>query len=272
MHDLKEDEDQRVEGGVNIQPNEEHFKSEETSDLDISILEDKPKAKGRFKRGLTKIQHRVSWGTFKMSGFLKRSIQGETPWSEMNWFQKITFIFIDAPWDFARNITTPPPAEDMWYRNFAVVFLFFGIIFTYITNEIIVLNPPTAPPFHFYIALGVAAAIGTAIYFTTHPVNPPSWILVFAIGAFLMSILWINWISNVLIDVLGLLGLVFSIPPAVLGITVLAWGNSCGDMMANIGVARRGFARMAIVCCFAGPFFNLCVGLGLSMLKTSISK
>ena len=80
-----------------------------------------------------------------------------------------------------------------------------------------------------------------------------------------MSILWIFWISNVLIDVLGLLGLVFSIPPAFLGITVLAWGNSVGDTVANAGVAKRGLARMAITGCFAGPFFNLCIGLGLSM-------
>lgn len=74
-----------------------------------------------------------------------------------------------------------------------------------------------------------------------------------------------------LIDVLGLLGIMFGIPSAFLGITILAWGNSVGDTVANAGVAKRGLARMAITGCFAGPFFNLSLGIGLSMLKVNLS-
>lgn len=59
--------------------------------------------------------------------------------------------------------------------------------------------------------------------------------------------MWIWFIANTLIDLLGLLGLIFGIKPAYLGITVLAWGNSVGDMMANSAVARKGFARMALI-------------------------
>jgi sodium/potassium/calcium exchanger 6 len=47
---------------------------------------------------------------------------------------------------------------------------------------------------------------------------------------------------------------------------VLAWGNSSGDMMANITIAKKGFAEMAITGCYAGPLFNLLMGLGLSTL------
>ena len=67
-----------------------------------------------------------------------------------------------------------------------------------------------------------------------------------------------------------MLGIVFDIDPAYLGITLLAWGNSIGDMVANCGIAKRGMAQMAIVGCFAGPFFNMCIGLGISMLKANI--
>ena len=56
------------------------------------------------------------------------------------------------------------------------------------------------------------------------------------------------------------------VDPAYLGITFLAWGNSVGDMVANFGVAKRGYANMAIVGCFAGPFFNMCLGLGISVM------
>lgn len=35
-------------------------------------------------------------------------------------------------------------------------------------------------------------------------------------------------------------GIIMNIPQAVLGLTVLAWGNSLGDMVANVSVARNG--------------------------------
>ena len=44
--------------------------------------------------------------------------------------------------------------------------------------------------------------------------------------------------------------------------TVLAWGNSMADLSANVTMARKGLANMAITACFAGPIFNILVGLG----------
>ncbi len=43
----------------------------------------------------------------------------------------------------------------------------------------------------------------------------------------------------------------------VLGLTVLAWGNSIGDMSTNMAMARKGLANMAMTACYAGPVFNL---------------
>lgn len=51
-----------------------------------------------------------------------------------------------------------------------------------------------------------------------------------------------------------------NIPSTVLGLTVLAWGNSLGDMVANVSVARAGKPRMAIAGCYAGPMFNMLIG------------
>ena len=64
--------------------------------------------------------------------------------------------------------------------------------------------------------------------------------------------------------------MVLDINTAYLGATLLAWGNSVGDMVANVGISKRGLAQMAIVGCFAGPLFNMCVGLGISMTRTNI--
>ena len=49
----------------------------------------------------------------------------------------------------------------------------------------------------------------------------------------------------------------------MLGLTVLAWGNSVGDLSTNMAMARKGLSNMAMTACFAGPVFNMLVGLGL---------
>ena len=85
-----------------------------------------------------------------------------------------------------------------------------------------------------------------------------------------MSLLWIWWIANILIDLLTFFGLIFNINQTFLGVTVLAWGNSVGDMMANSAVAKKGFARMAMTGCIAGPLFNLFFGLGVSLVKETL--
>ena len=60
------------------------------------------------------------------------------------------------------------------------------------------------------------------------------------------------------------LGLFLGVSNTILGLTVLAWGNSLGDLVADVTVAKEGLPAMAIAGCFAGPMFNMLVGLGLS--------
>mmetsp|Transcript_4850 Transcript_4850/g.7364 ORF Transcript_4850/g.7364 Transcript_4850/m.7364 type:complete len:119 (+) Transcript_4850:1552-1908(+) len=48
--------------------------------------------------------------------------------------------------------------------------------------------------------------------------------------------------------------------------TILAWGNSVGDWTTNGALAQRGLADMSMAACFAGPSFNLLVGLGFGLL------
>eukprot|EP01035_Chromulina_nebulosa_P016813 gene16813-22297_t len=47
----------------------------------------------------------------------------------------------------------------------------------------------------------------------------------------------------------------------IFGLTVLAWGNSIGDYVANTAVARRGMGEMAIAGCYGSPIFDIFVGL-----------
>ena len=86
-----------------------------------------------------------------------------------------------------------------------------------------------------------------------------------AIFAFLMSVVWISFTSDVVIDLLEILGFVLEVPPAVLGLTLLAWGNCLGDLNADVAMTKKGFGEMAITGCMAGPVFNILMGVGVAM-------
>ena len=52
--------------------------------------------------------------------------------------------------------------------------------------------------------------------------------------------------------------------------TVLAWGNSVGDLVADVVITKSGQPTMAVAACYSGPMFNMCVGLGLAFALQAI--
>jgi sodium/potassium/calcium exchanger 6 len=80
---------------------------------------------------------------------------------------------------------------------------------------------------------------------------------------FAIAATWLDAIADKLVEILELFGILLEIPSTVLGLTVLAFGNSIQDLVANFTLSKKGLSTMATTACFAGPIFNLCVGLGL---------
>jgi len=62
------------------------------------------------------------------------------------------------------------------------------------------------------------------------------------------------------------------ISDAILGLTVFAVGNSLGDLVADITVARLGYPVMALSACFGGPMMNILLGIGISGLYMTIKE
>lgn len=63
---------------------------------------------------------------------------------------------------------------------------------------------------------------------------------------FVISIAWISTIAGEVVGVLQTLGVVLDISEALLGLTIFAAGNSVGDLVADITVARLGHPVMAL--------------------------
>ncbi|KAE9155384.1 hypothetical protein PF006_g627 [Phytophthora fragariae] len=89
--------------------------------------------------------------------------------------------------------------------------------------------------------------------------------------AFIACVCWIYAVANELMALLVAVGYITHASNSLLGLTVLAWGNSVGDFITDVSVARAGFPQMAIAGCYGGPVFNILLGLGLPMAYAFVS-
>ena len=135
-----------------------------------------------------------------------------------------------------------------------------------------------------WAALGISLGIGTVFslvcWIGTQGLpdgSPPYWDFGtgYPIGASLIALfgfaaasMWIDVIATEIVGILNFFGVLGGFSPAILGLTILAWGNSLTDFVANISMAARssGGISMAMTACFAGPLFNVLLGLGLGFL------
>lgn len=112
----------------------------------------------------------------------------------------------------------------------------------------------------------VGTALASVTFFATSNREPPRLHRLFAFLGFLTSALWINAAATEVVNILRSLGVVFRLSNTVLGLTLLAWGNSIGDAFSDFTLARQGYPRMAFSACFGGIIFNILVGVGLGCL------
>ncbi|XP_075754329.1 mitochondrial sodium/calcium exchanger protein [Pelodiscus sinensis] len=116
------------------------------------------------------------------------------------------------------------------------------------------------------LTLLIGTFLATTVFCTTKNEEPPKYHCLFAFLGFIASALWINAVATEVVNVLRTLGVVFQLSNTVLGLTLLAWGNSIGDTFSDLTMARHGYPRMAFSACFGGIIFNMLVGVGLGCL------
>ena len=190
-------------------------------------------------------------------------------------FGNTCFKLIEIPCNFLRDYSTPIGDEEAWNRTRAsVVPVFVVMSFLYMNG----MMQPTDDGSSYwsqpqvlvgFICMAPGLLIGLAVRFRTKVSSPPPGLLtIYSCLCFIMAVVWIQFTSNEIMDLLQLFGFVSHLPESLLALTIIAWGNCLGDMTADVAMAKRGFGEMAITGTIAGPIFNILAGLGLGQTAT----
>jgi solute carrier family 24 (sodium/potassium/calcium exchanger), member 6 len=217
-----------------------------------------------------------SWREVLDDGLFELKQHASSIWSDiiesedLHVVQKVLLIF-ELPFTICRQLTVPIPCDGFYVRSVTASALTLSPMwFVYYLHNShgynILRNHPMV-----YIGIQFMALL-SALFVARY--GPPTHVdglcpmslyisVPIALYGFVIAATWIDTIADSLVGLLNFIGIVLYIPGPVIGLTVLAWGNSMGDLSANITMARKGLANMAITACFAGPVFNILVGLGL---------
>ncbi|RLN28816.1 cation/calcium exchanger 1-like [Panicum miliaceum] len=192
------------------------------------------------------------------------SCKATTPPAPQKTFSQRALDALHSPLYLPRRLTIPDIAAHRWSKRYAVASALLAPLL------LAAISYPSTPA----VLLSAAAAgalLAAAAAHATASAAPPAtrcgrlpWLA----GGFLMSVLWSYMLARELVALLVAIGLVAGVKASLLGATVLAWGNSLGDLVADVALAAHGGAagaQTAVSGCYAGPAFNTVVGLGLSL-------
>ncbi|XP_042516796.1 cation/calcium exchanger 1-like [Macadamia integrifolia] len=182
-------------------------------------------------------------------------------------------IVVGLPLYLPRRLTIPVVSEERWSKPFAVASVTLApVLLGALWNSEKGSSIGSREGLVVYVIGGlIGITFGILAFLTTEKESPPKkYILPWLVAGFLMSVTWSYMIAQELIGLLISLGYVIGVSPSILGLTVLAWGNSLGDLITNCTmVAVNGGSdgvQVAMSGCYAGPTFNILVGLGMSLV------
>ncbi|KAK7336308.1 hypothetical protein VNO77_16844 [Canavalia gladiata] len=189
---------------------------------------------------------------------------------------RMSLFILEMPLYLPRRLTIPVVCEERWSKLYAVS---SAMLAPLLLSSLCI--PDKENSFNtslivYGIGFLVGIILGVSAFFTTDMSSPPrKYLFPWLAGGFVMSVTWSYISAQELVGLLISLGYICGVSPSILGLTVLAWGNSLGDLVTNLTMALNGGpegAQIAISGCYAGPIFNIVVGLGLSLVSSTWSE
>ena len=109
-------------------------------------------------------------------------------------------------------------------------------------------------------------ALGSAgLWWATSASAAPRGLPLLVACGFVQTIAWLNILAQEMIALIEAAGILLGISTSILGLTVIAFGNSVGDLVADSAAARGADARMAMAACFGSPLLMNILGVGVSL-------
>lgn len=198
--------------------------------------------------------------------FYRLSPFGWEEFKKMSIFSKILTL-VKAPFILIISLTTPivdrENHRDNWCRLLNCLHCITGPIWLCFVSGCfsVKIGSGQFPLPALFALIGLAVSI--LVFLTSKFHKPPIYHWVFSILGFVVAGSWTYLLASEVVSLLKGVGILINLSDAILGLTVLAWGNSLGDLVSNVSMARQGFPKMGISACFGGPLLNLLLGIGI---------
>uniref|UniRef100_A0AC35UH19 Na_Ca_ex domain-containing protein n=1 Tax=Rhabditophanes sp. KR3021 TaxID=114890 RepID=A0AC35UH19_9BILA len=190
------------------------------------------------------------------------------PWDgdefkESNIMEKVFFI-IKQPIFLAFNITNPGSNE---YNKCltAIQVLICPLIFLTCFQISLIVPSYGGPGIWAYVLVISIIASVVIFYFTDESKEPHYYKILNTFAGFAMSISFIYAVATEIVGIAGLLGLISGMSHEIIGLTVLAWSNSVGDLFSDTAIAKK-YPRIGFTSATGGVLFNILFGFGLPFL------
>ncbi|XP_014228791.1 mitochondrial sodium/calcium exchanger protein-like [Trichogramma pretiosum] len=186
-------------------------------------------------------------------------------WKESGWLVRILLV-LRSPFMFVLQLLVPVVNETAEKRGWSKLLNCLQISFT-LSVAIALLGytkTRVGPVPLVAVTACCMLVLAVTVFVFTSVDRVPKGHNLLAFAGFLVAMLVVYLMAKEVMSVLQCIGFASGISDAMLGITLLAWGNSVGDLISNVTIARRGFPRMGFSACFGGPMFNTLMGLGLT--------
>ncbi|ANZ77995.1 BA75_04506T0 [Komagataella pastoris] len=85
---------------------------------------------------------------------------------------------------------------------------------------------------------------------------------IISVVGFINSLVFITILTSSVVTILKNFGIIHHINETVLGLTLMALGNSVGDIISNVTLAKIGLPHTGLSACFGSPLLYILLGIG----------